>query len=145
MMNPLVREITDFKSLQVYVQSSQANLVESTKRYYFNLGKKLGLDAKTEMDVLLEKVQLPKPQLAWLDAGKPVVAFYFCFGSKEEMLAGIFSLLALNADLSVIITSSKARTYSIKEIKTILEEAVFLNLTTKFLLVDISKEEWLVL
>lgn len=144
-MEPLVREIIDFKSLQVYVQSSEGNLVESTKHYYLNLGKKLGLDTKTDIEASIEKVQLPKPQLAWLDAGKPVVSFYFCFGSKEEILAGIFSLLALNADLSVLMTSSKARTYSIQEIKTLLEEPVFLNLTTKFLLIDIHKEEFIVI
>lgn len=143
-MEPLVREITDFSSLQVYVQSSDGNLFELTRRYYYNLGKKLGFEPKKDIEIEQHGVQLPRAQLAWFDAGKPIAAFFFCFGSREELLAAIFSLLALNADLSVLITSSKARNYSLEEIKNLLQECQFLNIASQFLLVDISKEEFLV-
>ncbi len=143
-MEPLVREITEFGSLQVYVQSSESNLFDSTKRYYAGLGRKLGFEARKGFETEVAGTKLPAVELAWLDAGKPLVAFSFCFGSREEMIASIFSLLAVQADFSVIITSSKARNYSLEELKSLIEEAVFLNLTTKFVLVDISREEFLV-
>ena len=139
-MEPLIREITDFKSLQINVQSSESNIFDSTKRYYHGLGKKLGLESKKDFEAEVEGVQLPAVAVTWLDAGKPLAAFTFCFGSKEEMLAAIFSLLSVQAELSVIITSSKAKNYSLEELKKIIEEPVFLNITTRFLLVDIAKE-----
>ena len=143
-MEPLIREITDFKSLQTHVQSSEGNLFDSTKRYYHSLGRKLGLESRKDVEAEIAGVKLPKAELAWFDSGEPVASFAFCFGSREEMLASVFSLLALRADLSVLITSSKAKNYSLEEIKKLLEESVFLNLTTKFLLIDIAKEEFLV-
>ncbi len=143
-MEPLIREITDFASLQVYVQSSDSNLFDSTRRYYAGLGRKLGFEVLRGFEPMVAGVKLPSVELAWLDAGKPLAVFSFCFGSREEMLASLFSLLASSADLSVLITSSKARNYSLGEIKSILEEAPFLNSLTGFLLVDISKEEFLV-
>jgi len=143
-MEPLIREITDFQSLQTHVQSSEGNLFDSTKRYYHGLGKKLGLESKKDFEPLVAEIKLPKAELVWFDSGEPVASFAFCFGSREEMLAAVFSLLAVRADLSVLITSSKAKNYSLGEIKKLLEEPVFLNLTTKFLLIDISKEEFLV-
>jgi len=143
-MDPLIMEIVDFKSLQTHVQSSEANLFDSTKDYYTKLGEKLGLETENDFEAEVSGVKMPKLALAWMDADKPMVAFAFGFSSKEDVLAGILSLLATQSDLGVLITSSKARNFSLQEIKTLLEEAIFLNQTHKFLLVDIAKEEFLV-
>jgi len=143
-MDPLIQEIIDFKPLQVYVQSSESNLVESTKRYYLNLGTKLGMDTTSDVEGKIEGVKFPPVSIAWLDGDKPLVGFSFCFGSKKEILSSIFSLLALQAELSVIVSSSKSRNYSLEELRKILEEPVFINLTTKFLLIDISTEKFII-
>jgi len=137
-------EIVDFKSLQTHVQSSEQNLFDSTKAYYTNLGKKLGLETENDFEAEVSGVKMPKIALTWMDSDKPMVAFAFGFSSKEDVLGGILSLLAAQADLCVVVTSSKARNFSLQDIKTLLEEAIFLNQTHKFLLVDIAKEEFLV-
>ena len=137
-------EIVDFRSLQTHVQSSEQNLFDSTKAYYTKLGVKLGLDTVNDFETRVSGVKMPKIALAWMGSDKPLVAFAFGFSSKEDLLGGILSLLAVQPDLSVVITSSKARNFSLQEIKTLLEEAIFLNQTSKFLLVDIAKEEYIV-
>ncbi len=143
-MDPMVQEITDFKPLQVYVQSSKGNLFELAKRYYAYLGARLGFESSKDFEVDAGSVELPPLDIAWLDGDSLAAGFSFCFGSKKEALASLFSLFAAKPGLSVIITSSKAKNFSPEEFKSLLEEQDFLSLSAQFLLVDIAAEKFLV-
>lgn len=142
-MEQLVREITSFGALQKFVDEHKENLnfFECIKQHYFELGKNLGYDSKKDSSVLRKGINFSNVELTWASTEKVLAAFEIEFGSKEEMLAGIWKLIELEPQYAVLITSSKAKNFSLKEIEQILRHShnhKFLE--TEFLLIEIDKE-----
>lgn len=137
--NPLVKELTDFKSLQDFVTANEGNLIDLTLEYYTMLGNDLGFRVKRMHLCEFENIPLGNAELAWFDNDALAVLFEFEFGSKEEMLAAIVKLLLSKPELAVLITSSRARIFSLEELKHIIGE---LSLgVQQFLVIDLTKEQ----
>ncbi len=149
-MDALLREITDFRSLQDFVSENEGNLMQLTKRYYCELGSSLGFQTKKDFAVKFRGIELGCLSLLWFDsenefladATNGFIAFDLQFGNRSECLASIFKLAAFSADYSVLVTSAKAKNYSLLEIKSLLAESSFLSLQKPFLLIDLSTERF---
>ncbi|GEM_PF-1552299 len=149
-MDAILREITDFKPLQAFVSKNEGNLAQLTKKYYSELGSILGFQVKDGFEVKYSGVSLGEISLLWFDSenefladsSSGFIAFELQFGSRAELLASIVKLAAFSAEYSVLITSSKAKNYSLKEIKSVLSGQEFLSLQKPFLLIDLSSEKF---
>ena len=139
--NPLVKELTDFKSLQDFVTANEGNLIDLTMGYYTMLGNDLGFRVKRMRLCQFENISLGSADLAWFDDETLAVLFEFEFGSREEMLAAVAKLLLSKPELAVLITSSRARIFSLEELKHILSELSFGM--QQFLVIDLTKEQYI--
>ncbi len=138
--SPLINELIDFKSLQDFVTANEGNLIELTKEYYSMLGSDLGFKVKRNAELSFESVQLGSFDLAWFDDSSIAVLFEFEFGSKDEFLAAIAKLILARPELAVLITSSRAKIFSLEELKCIILELT--AGTQRFLIIDLTKEQY---
>ncbi len=142
-MEQIVREITSFGALQKFVdgRKDDLNFFECIKQYFFELGKSLNYDCKKDSSVLQKGINFSAVDVVWASSEKICAAFEIEFGNKDEMLAGIWKLIELEPQYAVLITSSKAKNYSLKEIEQILRYSHnHKTLETEFLLIEIDKE-----
>ena len=131
-MEALIKAITDFKAMQKFVEENEGTLIELVKKYYYNLGEEFGFesvfDYETNNNLCIS--------LVWIDANEVFVAFEFAFGNNEEALAKIAKLALLNAELAVLISSSKALSIDMKFIS----NAARKLFSGRLILMDIAEE-----
>lgn len=142
-LEQIVLEITSFGALQKFVsgQKDSLNFFESVKEYFFDLGKRLGYDSRKNSSVLRNGINFSTVDIAWSSAEKIVAGFEIEFGNKEELLSGIWKLIELEPQYAVLITSFKAKNFSLKEIEQILRHSHnYKAVSTEFLLMEIDKE-----
>ena len=142
-MEPTLRQILDFNSIQSFIQGKEGSFVDLLKEYYFLLGEDLGFESKKDFLVKANNIKLGSLDLAWLDSEKPVAGFVVSFGSKEDILSAVWKLVEFNSQYAVLVTSTKAKNFSLEEIRRLLTD-FFLRKPPmqSFLAVDVSEEKF---
>jgi hypothetical protein len=139
-MESFIKYLTDFNSIQRFVNESNLQFRESLIEYFYQLAEKLGFEAKKNFVFSSNNLKFPAIDLVWLNAEQIFAAFAFEFASKDSFLANLFKLNESKADYCIIITSSNANTFKINEGKELLLKLK--NVESKFLFIDITKEKF---
>lgn len=138
--DPLVKQITDFRMLQNHVLNSELGFKDAIVECYAVLGEQLGFEVKNPFELSLDGAIIGSLDLVWLDGDELLSAFEVEFGSREEMLAALTKLLLSNAELAVLFSSSRVRTFTFGEIRNIAKAMVAAATVNALLLVDVSRE-----
>jgi len=139
---PLIRELTDFVSLQNFITENEGNLIELSKHYYCTLGTDLGFETYAPYALEQEDFSF-ELDIAWLIGQAIEVAFEFEFGNIEELFAGLSKLFLASPELSVLVISSKAKGLSLESVAELAEK--YRKFSDNLLIIDLAKESYVLI
>lgn len=140
-MMPFQKELTNFESIQKFVDSSKGDFDEVLTNFYYNLGKDLGFEVKKDFPFSFNGTRMPNLSLAWLDNNELFTALEVSFSSKDKVLSSLLKLNSCKSEYSILIFSSKVFLDGLNGLQNILDELK--SIKSDFLLIDISKEDFL--
>lgn len=136
----MIERLTNFEELEAFTKSSELGYKEATVEYYKQLGEKLGFTTRIDSSVIKHGLNLGKASLIWLE---PNVVFFCEFGNFDEILKHLWKAVEMEPELVVLLLSSNSSCKP-SYVKTLIDKSGSLeNLKNKFLILDVSKPEFL--
>ncbi len=136
----MIEKLTNFDEIEAYKDESGLGFKEALIGYFTNLGENLGFTTRANFSVIRHGVGLGKADLIWVE---PNIIFFTEFGNFDEILKPLWKTVELEPALSVLILSSNS-SCSPSQVKTLIDKSkVLKDIRKRFLILDISKKEYL--
>jgi len=138
MNDELIDEIADFQKLDGSIKASKLKYREAVIDHYKRLGESRGYSVRENAQVIRNKVNLGRLDLAWLE---PNIIFALEFGSTEEIYRHLWKILEVSPSMAALILSSKSGCRP-KEINKLIDNSGLLKEKRDiFLIIDISEKK----